>query len=686
MSYRKLIRIAWLIVFTLGGISQALVFPQNAQAQTAKTSCVIQSPSITAWPNVSVTFRVVDGLYRSVTDLTPTDFNIQDNNVPATLRSAKSDPNGIGLNMYLVIDQGNRTDERVVRQVLSRFGQKYMLENLDRVTIVSSKPYPDRSNPKIYLSPTSSVTKYLEAVQNLSEGASNPLSGLSAIQTAIDLARSESLGCSRPSFILAVTGEDVASHPSIATLTAGAQEAHIPVFIVHIPRNGEYGGANQYQELAQATNGQYYQMPYQQTEEFTSLDISLFQKLIPDRTTYQVDYRTQQGSNGEHSITISYKGQALPATTGGSPRYTATVSAPALNITAPLADRVIERNARYSEMPVYDIDLQSVQVEVAWPDGYPRDLKSVTLVLTTEGGEERIPQAVPGDSSAIKFDWDMSRFSTAGEKTAQLRVDVSDEFDYTAASQQVKVTIRNTIGERPTVIPTEITGKIEIIEKGNARNEIVIYVLAGVVAVLLLLIVVLNRQLKKLAAGGLVGKVVEAVRKTIVGGARRGTPLATLTVLEGPTNMIGQQLKVYTEVVKLGRDPSKSDFTFYADANSSISGLHCKIERINGGWRVAALSQSGQETFVDGSPISFDAPYPLSNGQTVRMGYPAQQPVELRFELAAQGQAPASKPKRQTEVDTRPTARIGLSEEDKKGLLKDQPADDSFFDEFRDRK
>jgi len=111
--------------------------------------------------------------------------------------------------------------------------------------------------------------------------------------------------------------------------------------------------------------------------------------------------------------------------------------------------------------------------------------------------------------------------------------------------------------------------------------------------------------------------------------------LAVLKVMDGPGKLIGQELKIYTESVRLGRDPTQSDFSFYADANSSISGLHAKIERINSDWRIVALSQSGNETFLDGEALPMMEPRPIRDGQVIRLGYLGQQSVDLEFMLNA---------------------------------------------------
>ena len=161
-------------------------------------------------------------------------------------------------------------------------------------------------------------------------------------------------------------------------------------------------------------------------------------------------------------------------------------------------------------------------------------------------------------------------------------------------------------------------------------------------------------------------------------------------MIDGPQGMIGQELKVFTEAVKLGRDPQRADMTFYApEANSSVSGLHARIERVNGAWRIISVSQSS-ETFLDDIAIPSNEPYPLQSGSTIRLGYPAQQPVVFSFYPAV---GITEMPPRRTEtgdVDIRKTDVSDVTmATGAKGMTpkraEPDKSDDSVFDEFRDR-
>lgn len=210
--------------------------------------------------------------------------------------------------------------------------------------------------------------------------------------------------------------------------------------------------------------------------------------------------------------------------------------------------------------------------------------------------------------------------------------------------------------------------------------------------IIFLQIIIFRRQTAMLFSniGKRVTEVVSNVRKSLVGGAR-GKPLASLRIIEGPYQLINQELKIFTETVKLGRDPQKSDLVFFSpDMNSSVSGLHARIERVNGNWRIVAISTTRSETFINDAPIPFNEPLLLKTGMVVRLGYPAQLPVVFEFiEIADSGKVSRSSDAgyRTTDVrdNTIPNTPSGVSpkKNDKKNLNVGQ--DDDIFNEYRNR-
>ena len=121
-----------------------------------------------------------------------------------------------------------------------------------------------------------------------------------------------------------------------------------------------------------------------------------------------------------------------------------------------------------------------------------------------------------------------------------------------------------------------------------------------------------------------------------------------------------------------------------------------RLEKVNGAWRIVALSERRSETFVDDSVIPFNEPYPLNSGQVVRLGYLAQQPVVFTF--ASMGSSDEFVPPRttlvggnddvrKTNVDdkTVPVNLVKISDEKKEAIKQSKDTPDDPFAEFRER-
>lgn len=189
-----------------------------------------------------------------------------------------------------------------------------------------------------------------------------------------------------------------------------------------------------------------------------------------------------------------------------------------------------------------------------------------------------------------------------------------------------------------------------------------------------------------LASKGVIGQVVNQVRKTIIGGWKRGKPIAMLKVIDGPANLVGKELPIYSENVKLGRDPAQADFTFYENANSTISGLHARLERVNHSWRLVAVSKSGSETFLDDQPLPMMSPAPIHDGQVIRLGYPAQQCVELEFHVNESQSLNEDYPVRDTKAKISGDTEVDLPVPIAKGNFEPDPDMDDIFKSLRERK
>jgi hypothetical protein len=115
-----------------------------------------------------------------------------------------------------------------------------------------------------------------------------------------------------------------------------------------------------------------------------------------------------------------------------------------------------------------------------------------------------------------------------------------------------------------------------------------------------------------------------------------------------------------------------------------VSGLHAILERVNGKWRLVAVSQSRSETFVDNYAIPFNDPIYINSGQQVRLGYLAQQPVVFEFQTQVSSGTEINDP-RKTDVGdkTTPIGLIKIDKDQEEKIKQDATSDkESLFDEY----
>ena len=596
--------------------------------------CLLNTPNVTNWPDVTLDLRAYDTQLNVVKGLAATDFSVQDNGKIIQPNTVRENANSVGLNIYFVVDMGNRTDLDLATAALQRFGEKFMIDGLDQVSVYINFDVKNRTQgPYLIIPPTTSTSNFLSQLSELSKIKITDYYVLpNTMKEVFSNIRSQNVGCSRPTMIVVFQGQDVLDRQNISEITKESTVYEVPINVVHTQKNNAFESADKYKQLASDTHGIYVQATPEKTQEFSQLDLTLFSNIAQQRTTNSVDFRTVEGSTGEHNINVLWHGQAN-SNPEAYTKYSIRVDPAQVEIKSPVDHVPFVRTAqsKVDNGFVYDNNILPVEFTFNWVDGHPRRIVHAELIMTLQGGGSETPgktDTVSGNS--VKFDIDLHRFTEKGDNSVQLQAKVIDEFGIEASSSPINALVRNNI-------PPELQDKatdpiIRTLVVENSTTKMLVYGLVGVVIVLLILLLVFWRRLSKMAKSGVLGSVVERVRKTIVGG-RGSKPLATLKVLDGPVNLQGKELTINAESVSLGSDPKLAQYTFYTDVNTSISGLHAKIERISGQWRITGLSRSGNETFVDEEPIPCFQPKDISSGQRIRMGYPGQQPVELLFTL-----------------------------------------------------
>ena len=524
---------------------------------------------------------------------------------------------GWELNLYFVVDEGNRTDPTLVATALKAFASSLLHDKLDSMTIISDSGSSGYSN---VLNTTSLLDDFNKAVQSFSGGDGSWYTINAALDQALKDIKLQAYGCSRSNIVIVLAGKNtldfggnIETHKQrIQDYIDNANTTFTKMDFLYFAQLGsDQAEESDFNQVATETHGL-----FRTITNNADLQSSLpMLNLESERDLFTATYRTNNGESDTRNVHLLYQGSNI---TKQDQTYTVSIANPTITINSPVDGTVIQMP--YIGSHDTSKDLVDVEFTPGFPDGHPRTITSAILQVTAPSGTTKDLNSAAGAPS--KFNWNISKYREASAGQLSIQVFATDEFGMTATSKPVSIKLNYAVQPSPIVGPTN-----------GPLGAIWLYILSAIVVILLVVLIVMWRKIKALDIGGAVSHFVGEVRKTIVGGGRRkNKPLASLKVIDGPASMVNQELKIYSELVKLGRDPQKADLTFFTpDSNSSVSGLHCRIERIGGSWRIIPLSTSGSETFVDDQSLPFNEPSSLESGQTVRMGYLAQQPVVFQF-------------------------------------------------------
>lgn len=664
------------ILFSLASFSSGYAAkPEQAQNQSnsGPVLCALSVPNFSSFPTVSLNLRMLDSNSLPIIPVKE-DLRFSENgNVPVPIVGNVQENNDIGIDYYVLIDKGNRTPAASVKSILQTFSLYHYSEGKDSIKI-----YTNENNGVNLYYPGTSGNTLAQAVDNYPLYNDQDYRQIQkSLETVLRGIESNIDPCQRSRVVLIIAGKDTLEgidKNKLSEYSRRIAEAKAKLMFFHI--GDTFSSRDIYTHLVEGAGGIY--KPVLSLEDDITPVLNQTQQY---RRSFSVSYRSNYGKTGAHNVSAFYQGNNIALIGPGS--YQIEIRPPRVSISGPTwIERIREDNLE-TQTSSYSIDNATYTVNIAWDDSYPREINQTAKLIIVEEGKpgETTSEALlerQGDGT-YTFIWNFSDKTEYQRTKFELSVVVNDEFGNIGISEGYKVDFYVTK-----------TG-VDVVDFWK-------YLVYGLGASVVLLIILMlfswiffRSQMRSMAArgGAMVGKIAGEIRKTLVGGAQRGKPLAILKVLEGPPTMIGQELKVFAESVKLGRNPMLADMTFYGpDILTSVSGLHARLEKISGNWRVVAISESRSETFIDEQPLNFHEPAPIRDGQKIRMGYPAQQPVILLFSATA-----AEQPRKTLVGGDNPrttdVSMSDVSEKTKPGFYK--PADkktsekdtDSIFDEFR---
>jgi hypothetical protein len=395
-----------------------------------------------------------------------------------------------------------------------------------------------------------------------------------------------------------------------------AVTTNTPIFFLQTTGRSS-ASKDDYLKIAEASRGHYEEVKDRLKSDSSLLDDTVFTKLSDMRGSYVVTYRSQNSDSGKRDVNISFNYASTSMVSQGS-AYSVDLSAPKVTLISPVEGSDILRTATKFIDPkfLYDKDVVPIEFNIEWPDGFERIPSKIRVIGVTSSGEQTIQEIAETEftRSNYSLSWNVDNLTKEGANPFGIRVEVIDELGLQSITTPSNFTVTNFV---PDAVAKQTT---EEIKQNLKLTQYFVYFLAGLIALLIALAIIFRKKIKQaFSATGKIGMAIETVRKTLVGGTgRRKNPIARLEVVR-PTVEVKS---IFTESVKLGRDPNVSDYTFYSlNSDCSVSGEHAILVKKRDGWKIIAVSQSGSPVFVDEQRIPMHQELPIHNGQLIELGY-----------------------------------------------------------------
>lgn len=596
----------------------------SASAQSGLTFFVTVEDT-SAFPQVLIRLRAVELGNRVVSSLNTSTLAVYENGQQVS--DLEITPQDDGAITYIfVIDQGrssNYTSFQLsnIRQVISTLvSGGYFIDGRDTVLILGRQNI--NTDQTVTLLPaTKTATELTTWVANFNfDRGTGATKGLLGVDDAIrNLNELVPVPGSQTTAIIFITRyiEDPSNSvaPTSAQNTAAeARRNYTSIYVFQTDTNQYRKEALQI--LANGSDGQYAGLT---RNSFLNAVTTVYQAIDAQRAYYSVSYRSPVAESGRREITINTPGRPSEGVFGA---YEITLQPPSVNITEPVVNSTIRREAGMAgedNVPTFDITHIRVAAEATWADGFPRQIQNAKLYVDDE--LEDTAEITLG-LNQFEFDWDLSDITTEGLNSITLEVRVEDELGLIAAdTSQVNVEV---------IIPDNLSSGLKLTSTVTAIG-VVIICLGGIIAAGVIGGGIYLYTKRSSSASTEEDAAQDEVMPTIFAADSPELVLATLTVLEGPSGLIGELFKISTFVTTLGRDPAQTDIAFYPDEASSVSRVHCILELDDDNSFRITDQDSPSGTRLNGRALKPNVSVVLANEDEIVLGSLAHRGVKLRF-------------------------------------------------------
>jgi hypothetical protein len=641
--------ICMLIVLTL-----TPAYPAFGQGQENRVRLIQLDAS--EFPLVTVNLVALDSDFNVITDLSG--LKLTEDGI--AVRDIFSKTLLVGAEVIFVVDANTDIEERderggpsrreKIRDSISRFVDQYMdADRLDRVSVI----VPDEQSGRFLGEPG---MEFQNAVKNavnfyqpteLGDTPLNDMMKMALQQAAIGAEEGRA-----PVIVLFSDSGQLNEQLDFEELVDQSQESQSVIHVAILGTSADSWEIDDAERLTGPTGGTHVHMP-------EAGDADPLFDLIRDRSvTTQLTYRSSINAGGEHTLAAEVDGNT------GEVAFEVVIAPPELSMSIDNT-KVIVRVAQEATTPLEDVEprTQPLGAELSWPDGHPRELSSVTLLVDGVPRSPRFPVLDP--SGLLTFDWDIRELDSG---LYAIQVQVEDELGLTGLSDPIPVVIEverpvihptDTPIPTPTTVPTPVpvptpipapTPLIDLV-RDNAfflgAGAGIFMLIVVVIIVLLLLLRGLRRRREK-PAEGYVPPAAPLSGSAATGQTFAGVPGFALSPLTGAYLEALENAPEHANLIPLsgsnialGRDPKVSQISFN---DLSVSALHARILESLGSYRIYDEgSTSG--TYVNFQRIGL-TPRVLNNRDEIHLGR-----VHLRFHLVLPPEEPEND--REAEYGTR---------------------------------
>jgi hypothetical protein len=596
----------------------------------AGTTFFITDVDSSQFPTVSFQLRAVDVNNRVVSGLSSTSLTVFENGQQVPAASVQVTPRDDGpITFLFLIDHGRLSNFREfgtqnIRQVFSALlDSGVFVDGRDQLEVmVRENINTDRTEPR--LGPTqrgADLTTWLANYPFEVRRSQNSTKGLEGVGDAIaEMKKLVPVPGSEAAVILLITRyiEDPAR--SVAVVAAQNQASQATASFISIyPLSTDLSQYNQepLQILAEGSNGRYTSL---QRTTAGALAKDVYREINTQRVYYTVSYQSTLADAGPRVITVN---SSETPTAGAVGTYQISPQPPVATMVEPTAGTTIQREAVLDPQgqPVYSPASLTVVADVSFPDGYARSLQSAELLVN--GVSQKTVSPAAGATQA-QLELDLSPFSTEGTNQLALEVKVVDSLGL-ESSAQTSVVIENAPPPPSrSVLALGAFGAVGLICAS-------VVVLAGVgVAVYFF-----RRRAPRQAAPAARALPAEPMHTVMAGRALMDQALAKLTVLEGPKGLIGESINVVKPTTTVGRNAQTTDITFYADVESSVSRMHCTIQKDGPTFKLTDNGSSAG-TRLNGRLLPPNDPVVLADNDEIVLGDLGRRGVKIRFNVVSE--------------------------------------------------